>query len=1048
MSTDIATATATTAAAAAFKTGGTATANTATTATAASVNLPSSTETKGPASVAKNVAIQRRVARLLDISFSSELKELAAYVDEVVPGYFVSTAADGTDSKDAELSTSAMQVRPSTGGGVVAAAASQPSAAVLRTALNGRVAVMHRQFLQEFSTVYSDYERVASQVDQLQHQCTSLEAALLAGKESGIASEAEQFLHRMQVAQAELQLIKSHERDVLEFKKKFNFGPAEQRVLEEGPVDVAFLNVLERAREVHRHSCDLMQSSEYHQGAAAVMESTYAAMVRATEKIARFLIAAAASTSTSASASGTTSTGGGSHAVGYIAGDTPEISSFQLRCMRILYEDSPSYHAMVLDEMARLRRASVLRRYFHLLSTGSANTSTGTYQRDGDKQVTSTSSKNSSVLLDSTGVRPLEAELANPNFFFSSLCAWLHQSIVEEEDFFALLFKKIDDDGVVGRAGEPSPRPHGGSKSAVDTDAEMEKAAADIAHRQRLLDYIFGGVCKHIQGALDYILERLSRSTSVLDAGEGVAALPPHHVTPSAPSNTTQLQPRSSQLGPRGLTGGLTRLFMAATGRRMNAAPGGQGHADGAPALLQRYATVTTRAQQSVVAAQLLQPLLHAVETCATLIQLLGYYSAVTFYPLLGPDAALSQLIGVTAPVRVREVFQRLLKTTAAHLYDSPVGVVSRTTILHRLASSNAMAAVSTDFVLNFITAHDYNEATEHDLEKPSSVALLSTSGTASLSNSVSFEAAARLRNISEDQLQHHNAQNLHRALGQLILPISPEVEMFCSLLKTTMADTVRQMELLHTIAEQRATTAEEGMKERCDDVRQIVIDLLDVLMDAAASMSENAILRENLDEFCRILMEYSLIYTLHQIMEEYKALLDGLAAPLKDESDSAETATTRAAASRIAALRTDTEATLCQLGKKAMQHWVDAATRHYFCVSVKDIEESVGTAAAGDDGGLVRRRQMHRFVKQMVNFYNDIASFGRLPEPIPLTESLPDVKLVQAISRAATQHLVEVVYPLHYATLRGLPSFDELLTVQQDMSPSNLLLLLDRQTA
>ncbi|KPA82025.1 hypothetical protein ABB37_03199 [Leptomonas pyrrhocoris] len=1045
----------------------------------------------------KNSATQRKVSKLLDITTSSDIKDLASYVDEVLPGYFYSVDADGItsspnkDKGDSEAaSTSSNTGSPGTRGAAAASGSGFGKAitsATLRSALDHRAIDMHKSFLHEFAAVYQSYQRVAAEVNALQEKCTGLENALSTST-GGSASAAEDFFYQIHMHQVELQLLQHHEKEVDDFRKQHHFGPAEQQVLDEGPVDMNFLNVLERAREVHRRSSELMQSQEYHQGAAAVMESTYTAVARATEKIARHLLATAGTTAAGRGDAGAGATTGG---VGAIAADVPEVTGFQLRCVRLLYEESPLLHEKFLDEVARLRRASVLRRYFHLLTTGSANTSSGMYQSGGQPRVDAGGATTGDVAEAGMGARPLEAELNNPTYFFSSLCAWLHQTIVEEQDFLHTFFMNDEAEAQTGRRGSGQGA-NAEANAPVSVLIDADRVEQDVARQQVLLDSVFGGVCKHIQAALDNVLTRLGRSASALGVARCEGQNGPGDAGEDGVAENRAPAPHK---GPRGLTGGLTRLFMAATGRTP-LGPFRRKGSDESNAVLQRYATVTTRAQLEAVASSVLHAPLNGVQTCVALVQLFEYYSVTTLTPLLGEEAALTRLIRETAPQQTRDVFQRLLRVLAAHLLDSTVGVIHYTATLRRLASSSALnstaagsegeassaqqgSASSSMSILRFLTSMTYGEDAE-------GVSNLSVSGPTNdsrsdFSASVSSATNTKFRQASDKQLQRHSAQDLMRVLVQLVLPPSPEVAAYCSVLRAVLRDTARQADLLHAIsvqqqrqnvtgaAEAAASSAATNGSAACGsagsashlrtEVAGFVRELLNALWRAAQYVQEDGTLRAHLDDPCRAILQYNVLYQLLEIMEQHSDVLELLcgSADADIATASGETAENGDTRYEFDTLRAEVGAAMNALRRRLLLQWEDAVAWFYFPLSTETVVASVlaanttagaeapGESEAEEHRRIVPKKDVRRALKQVVNVYNTIASKGHLPEPVPLLPALcGNEKVRKEVSAEVTKSVVERVYPAQFRALQKLPPSEELAAVQEEMSPQNLAILVD----
>ncbi|KAG5493802.1 hypothetical protein JKF63_01634 [Porcisia hertigi] len=1032
---------------------------------------------------AKNSATQRKVAKLLDIKSSSDIKDLASYVDNILPGYFYCLGdSDKDDYSSVEASTTINRSPPPVSSTAASSCVKSTTSTALRSALDRRTIDVHKRFLKEFTAVYESYRRVAAQVNELESKCSSLEKTMNT-TEGRHSKEVENFFYQIHIHQAELQMVQSHEKEVEEFRKHHDFGPDEQRILEEGPVDMTFLKVLERARQVHQRSNDLMQSLEYHQGAATVMESTHGAIARATEKIARHLLATAGVVGSRDLGVVTVSAAAGGF--GSIAGDVPEVTGFQLQCVRLLYEENPLLHDKFLDEVARLRRASVLRRYFHLLTTGSANTSTSLYQSGGQPSVHDDDAGSKPGRDEAgMGTRPLEAELNNPTYFFSSLCAWLHQTIVEEQDFLHNFF--VSDELGVGRERQRAQATTTVTPFAsVSTQggSETTRPAREMERQQALLDNVFEGVCKHVRAALDNVLERLGRTGAALGAvagglggGDGGGGR----------GNTAHVDSTGSLAPPKGsrsLTRGLSRLFTAATGRSLAAAFRGSGQEE-AHTLPQRYAGVTTRAQQEAAASSVLNAPLQAIQACVTLVALFEYYSATTFKPLLGGGSALTRLIREVAPEQTRELFQRLLRVLSTHLLDSTAGIISRTATLRRLASSDALkhaanpgdaqsasplpgecsADTRTDppstYVLDFLVAFTYgsdaNEGGTLSMESESALPHDSEIGMAMSSSTIPAAATTtRFRQANDGQLQRRSAHDLQRVLSQLILPPSPEITAYCAVVHSVLRDTARQAELLGAIAEQQHAGVAQGYSstdQTADSnpgaaplathtlVTSFVLELLQSLLKTAHSVEADGPLRMHLDDPCRAIVEYNVLYQLRSLLEQHATVLGALFSGSSPEDQEAKRA--------LECIQTECVTTMAALRQRLLSAWAHAVKLFYFPVSTEAVVSAFsGSAAAEADEQrlMTLKKDVRRVLKQFVNVYNTVASLGRLPEPVPLLLALSGSDDVcEEVRKNVTLSIVEGVYPAEFKVLLSLPPTEEVIAVRTEMAPQNLISLVD----
>lgn len=944
-----------------------------------------------PSSSARNLVSNHKVQKLLETTINDNFCELVLYLNDVVPDFldiFLSPACEEKGVEDEKSSPQRQQrlaQRP---------AASSFAAATLRSALEGRVVDLHMRFLQEWSTLTEVFEDVSDLVSKLHQESEVLQTTL-----DTHAAVAENFVGLMSTLQAELSLVRQREEEMREFQEKYNFTTEERRMLEENPVDSAYLDILQRAQVTYRKCRELLLSREHYQSAAAMMDITYTAIIKGSEKVARYLMSTLATTSGVAS----------------LCGDSSDMTGFSLRCVQFLREENLGQWAIVVEEVARLRRAVVLRQYFHLMTTGSATTSAGTYRAGV---------RNTGTHPNSGGTRPLEAEIGNPVGFFSSLFAWLHQVIVDEDDFLGFFFPPSPSQAVVGTtstAAAAAPPESGvvttdAERDAVLTPEETFDGSGGVVlppSRASVLDSIFEVLCKHIQGILDGVLERFLRGASgpVEGGADGGDAAPP-------PS------------GPIGLTGGITRLLSAATGRATSLASDPTGNT-------RRYQHVINRSQQEALVATTLTGLTNGLHTAHTLLQLFTYYSCGTFTPLLGSDAALTRLVADDSKLQLLRVYHTIAKQLVERSLDSVASVVTRSAVLRSLASTEATKVVgeakrkeaetATSFVAEYLFEHAPEEVKEtgaaslyddHSKLLPSpqrehQETLQSSSFEGSLSGT--WNSSTSGNPYYRGGFSKHQAQpaDLLRVLYSMVLPVPPEIVECLRVLQTTMVEAEKQVEIMESMKSNLLRASAHGNSVVINSSayhEQFFTVLVQHVLSFSVVLARHSIVNSALDEPCKLVLQLNTMCALQETLAPHMGLL----------------ARGSAAAGNTAALSDVVLERIRELTKALVAALSPCAVRHYF---FRRLHGNTTTTVAnsdnrGNSAGLsalgvgkevefdAQQLDASTIVSQLSGFYGSVAASGRVY--IPLVAALRSSKVQEEVVQGVLQVLCEVYQERH----------------------------------
>lgn len=399
--------------------------------------------TSGPLANSKGVAITRKVSRLLDVASNEHLWQVLEYVSEknFVPAVTHPSSETGTTQPSPIITQPSQAPRP------------------LKNAMEDRVLALHAAYLTEFQKVRDSYREVAKHVKQLD-DCSAKLAATL----SEHRQHAEVVLQSIGVLRAEQDEVRQNAAQVQRFMDQYSLTNEEINLLKSGEMQGAFLETLNKVKSIHR-SCKELLAANHHQAAVEIMESMYLIQVAAVERLTKHLL---------------------NQCSEIMAHDIPDVTDVFVGLVRTVY-DRPAQWAKVMHEMARVRKTSVLRRYYELMTKGSARVG-----------------------------RPLESMSHDPIRFFGDLFAWLHQCLAEESDLFDNFFHSASGHGAhqPSSAGTSPTEPSASGTFAAQLNVPLSK--------EELLDIVFEGLCKHIrtklEGAFDQHRKVLNGSTQALHA--------------------------------------------------------------------------------------------------------------------------------------------------------------------------------------------------------------------------------------------------------------------------------------------------------------------------------------------------------------------------------------------------------------------------------------------------------------------------------------------------------------------------------------------------
>lgn len=454
---------------------------------------------------------------------------------------------------------------------------------------------------------------------------------------------------------------------------------------------------------------------------------------------------------TSSSNAGIGGAGSGLTIAASMSADYPELSSFYLRCIRVLYDYDPSTWEHVIQVMADMRRSSVLRRYCHLLATGSATTAAGMYQYAGSHSVSlsdGTRSTSSSLCL-----RPLEADLDKPLYFFRALLAWMHQAIVAEMDLLSNFFFDVPSQGILTSTGVLSSGGTVVGDGAVVENSTLIGSIPSLSPSSVslmvLIAKVFDHTTKHLENAMNGVLDRFLPSVCTLPAPPSPLLLPrtqkkrifydlfssgvTSSVDPTdsggvegkdSPSNgpsslatvVSSSSSTSNDASPSGSGGklsfgrhlvsrGFRRIFKPGEVQKIPREVGSRLEKERVlvtPVMLAQQLHLpsknsleafvsSSRSQQIELAEAFLYSPLSGMKELFRLQLLFGYYSKTVVGPLLGETSKMWILINVDGAELLQQAFIKVLTHFYGHLFRSTLMLIVSSPQLKQLEESSML---------------------------------------------------------------------------------------------------------------------------------------------------------------------------------------------------------------------------------------------------------------------------------------------------------------------------------------------------------------------
>lgn len=286
----------------------------------------------------------------------------------------------------------------------------------LRSDLDARLAALHDDFIERFAAVDAAFDSVSTNINSLANSAESAQRELRA-----VSASSRSLLATADLLNAELEDAKRRESQVAEFMQQFQLSREETDALRED-VNPRFIAVLRKVQHIHA-SCRQIMMADQQQAAIEIQEAMYLTQLSAVERLTKHLRLTVGDA---------------------FSADSPEVTDFLVSAVATL-RPHPAQWIKVMQDVAKVRRTAVLRRFLNVLSPAAL----------------ATSGRGRS---SSTDVVRLAGDL----------CAWVHQAIAEDSDALTPFFVGAD------------------NSAMTKTD---------------VLDQIFEGICRQLKQAVEQALQ-------------------------------------------------------------------------------------------------------------------------------------------------------------------------------------------------------------------------------------------------------------------------------------------------------------------------------------------------------------------------------------------------------------------------------------------------------------------------------------------------------------------------------------------------------------
>lgn len=974
---------------------------------------------------AKNATLSRRIQQVLAVQIDDGMKDLSREFDEIRVMSGASSAVSG--EQDGEPNHPCVFRLPST--------------YALRSSIESQVLSSHQRFLEDFAVLHDTFQQASQQLADLEQTIEQMESTL-----HPCSSSLKEFVEEMRSGQAALRDVEERETQMQAIWDQLNFQKEDQELLHRGPVDAYFLEALERARAIYTASRETLVKTMSGSSARAydVGVICYASMGSALRLIAAFLIQPAV---VKGDTSGAVST------VSSMTSDCPDLSRFYLRCVRVLYDYDVASWQSCVKMVSEMRSSSVLRRYCHLLTTGSATTSAGTYHRS--LKPVSVASSIEMEKGGSSSLRPLEADYNRPLYFFRAVLAWLHQTIVAECDLLSSFYFKTPSMHVLRSS---LREPHVEVRGKDDEEDENYSFFT-------LSNHIFASTADRIESALSGVLERFVVSANVLPSRSSPTA--PHNSSPtslmSGPVDTVET--KRAGLGKR-FTFGIQRIWRRSPSENPFS-PASVAQALGTKKqILDAFVTASPE-QQQLLTGHFLQAPLSALKELFGVLLLFQVYNDTAVVPLLGASGELSKLLGSKGPHQIFASFQKVLEHVSAHLTRSKIILLTyndRLQQLHEAFLVNDAIAVApppliigksrsnpeegaanggekstTDagsskevdatplFVTRFLLRYQSVDANVHDnvfkpknhlysfldqKEKTNSADKSVSDSTASVQSS---PLAAASKRIEDDPLVYAASLELEKNLSQLILPTSPEVLSMINVMQFINQETIKQQELVVQHKNQAKDNTFDAVPNPGLDSEEESYTLLcwksmvqRIFSSYWIEIQGPSILATRLDPLCRDVLLLNVLYALQELSPMYPAVLQ---IPVQEDNT--------------------VEGLIEIFTEKVVQFLSAAVICNYFPVngrkSAEPSQHPVPEAAREAlDNEKANARMIYAY-REIVFFFDFIKKKGSLY--VPLVSSIKQKDARSAIESAVKQNLLESYTTLYNELIAARPATTQVTT-------------------
>jgi len=314
----------------------------------------------------------------------------------------------------------------------------------LRTTIEGRNLLLHQEFVGSFESLEKSISQLDAFVNQLDSAYDRAATQLRQSK-----SETQAVLERAAALRSEAKGIEHKQEVLTKFLERFRLSEGDTQLVRNGdtPLDEEFFCAFERLEQVRKNARQLLNTCGQQTSGVDILHETSEILEASYERM--FIWVQQQCRGPKAAQLMKPS----------LSGQEAPVAAVFKRVLKLLVE-RPVYFNHCVRDISRVRRQSLVERFFNALSLG-----------------------------DSSGARPIELQACDPVRYVGSMLAWIHENAAAEQEALSAMMGSASGSsgGKLGGASLVESLPPDGGLTLVSfsdiLDATLEGLVAPFTNR-------------------------------------------------------------------------------------------------------------------------------------------------------------------------------------------------------------------------------------------------------------------------------------------------------------------------------------------------------------------------------------------------------------------------------------------------------------------------------------------------------------------------------------------------------------------------------------